>query len=213
MQKASEADHRLMMDQLHIASVRRGRDGTKKDSPYYANYDESKANPFPNLPDPLTLKNGKKVANAKDWWNKRRPEIVEDFDREIYGRVPKNVPKVQWAVTETTDEKLGDVPVIPKQLVGTVDNSASPRIEVKIQLTLVTPANAAAPVPVMHAVQRCRLRLRPWPWRTSGLLAAAVPRDRVGRAGAGQGLGLCHFEHGQRSAETARACARGSSAW
>ena len=28
------------------------------------------------------------------WWNKRRPEIVEDFDREIYGRVPKVMPKV-----------------------------------------------------------------------------------------------------------------------
>jgi len=126
MQKASDADHQQMMDQLHVASIRRGRDGTKKDSPYYANYDESKANPFPNLPDPLTLKNGKKVANAKEWWSKRRPEIVEDFDREIYGRVPKNVPKVQWAVTETVDEKVGDVPVIRKQLVGTVDNSASP---------------------------------------------------------------------------------------
>jgi hypothetical protein len=148
-QKAGEADHQQMMDQLHIESIRRGRDGNNKQSPYYANYDEAKANPFPSLPDPLTLKNGKKVTNAKDWWSKRRPEIVEDFDREVYGRVPKNMPKVNWAVTETVSEKVGDVPVIRKQLEGTVDNSAYPQIEVKIQVVLVTPENAAGPVPVM----------------------------------------------------------------
>ena len=54
-----------MMDLLGIASIRRGRDGNNKQSPYYANYDESKANPFPNLPDPLTLKNGQKVSTPE----------------------------------------------------------------------------------------------------------------------------------------------------
>ena len=27
------------------------------------------------------------------WWNQRRPEIVEDFEREVLGRVPPNVPE------------------------------------------------------------------------------------------------------------------------
>src|SRR5947207_1638694 len=36
------------------------------------NYDESKANPFPDLPDPLLLKNGQKVTDAQTWWDKRR---------------------------------------------------------------------------------------------------------------------------------------------
>src|SRR5580698_10202743 len=76
-----DEDHQRVMDLLHIAEIRRGRDGTNKQSPYFANYDESKANPFPDLPDPLTLKSGKKVTKASDWWSKRRPEIVEDFDR------------------------------------------------------------------------------------------------------------------------------------
>ena len=76
------------MDLLHITSIRRGKDGSNTNSPFYANYDESKANPFPNLPDPLVLKNGEKVTTAEMWWKQRRPEIVEDFDREIYGRVP-----------------------------------------------------------------------------------------------------------------------------
>ncbi len=34
-----------MMDQLHITTLRRGADGNNKQSPFYANYDESKANP------------------------------------------------------------------------------------------------------------------------------------------------------------------------
>ncbi|MBZ5624603.1 MAG: acetylxylan esterase [Acidobacteriia bacterium] len=142
-------DHQRLMDLLHITEVRRGRDGNNKESPYYANYDESKANPYPNLPDPLVLKNGKKVTKAADWWSKRRPEIVEDFDREVYGRVPKVTPKVTWEVTSTTNGTNGDVPIITKQLVGTVDNSSYPMIAVKIQLTLTTPANATGPVPVI----------------------------------------------------------------
>ena len=89
-----------------------------RNAPNAANYDESKANPYPNLPDPLTLKNGEKVTTAEAWWNKRRPEIVEDFDREVYGRVPKDMPKVTWEVTATTEEKVGDVPVVTKRLVG-----------------------------------------------------------------------------------------------
>ena len=137
-----------MLDLLHIDKLRRGADGNNKDSPYYANYDESKANPYP-YPDPLLLKNGKKVTSAKTWWNQRRPEIVEDFDREIYGRVPKNVPKVKWEVKNTTEGKNGDVDIVTKQLVGHVDNSSYPQVTVDIQTTLTVPKNAPGPVPVM----------------------------------------------------------------
>jgi hypothetical protein len=144
-----EEDRQHMMDLLHITTLRPGKNGTNKADPTFANYDESKANPYPNLPDPLTLKNGKKVTKASDWWSKRRPEIVEDFDREVYGRVPKVMPKVTWEVTSTTPGKNGDVDIITKQLVGTVDNSSYPDIEVKIALTLVTPAGAMGPVPVV----------------------------------------------------------------
>ena len=142
------ADHQKMMDLLHIDKLRRGADGNNKDSPFYANYDESKANPYP-YPDPLLLKNGKKVTSAKTWWNQRRPEIVEDFDREIYGRVPKNVPKVKWEVKNTTEGKNGDVDIVTKQLVGHVDNSSYPQVTVDIQTTLTLPKNAPGPVPVM----------------------------------------------------------------
>jgi hypothetical protein len=144
----AQQDHRRIMDLLHITSLRRGADGNPA-SPNAANYDESRANPYPDLPDPLVLKDGRKVTTAETWWDQRRPEIVEDFDREVYGRVPKETPKVNWELTGTTRETNGDVPVVTKKLVGHVDNSSYPPITVDIQLTLATPAGATGPVPVI----------------------------------------------------------------
>ena len=145
----AEQDHQRLMDLLHIKSIREGADGRNPKAPNAASYDESKANPYPKLPDALLLNNGKKLTSAKVWWTKRRPEIVEDFDREIYGRVPKDTPKVSWEVISTTKETNGEVPVVTKKLVGHVDNSSYPAITVDIQLTLSTPSNANGPVPVI----------------------------------------------------------------
>ena len=137
-----------MMQQLGIRTLRPGRNASES-APNAANYDEALANPFPNLPDALTLKNGRKVTTADLWWKERRAEIVEEFDREVLGRVPKAVPGVTWRVTATNRGTIGPHAVVGKQLVGRVDNSAHPAIEVDIQMTLVTPANANGPVPVM----------------------------------------------------------------
>ena len=146
IQKASEQDRQRMLDLLHITSLRPPVNARQLGS---ANYDESKANPYPDLPDPLVMKNGKRVTTAKMWWDQRRPEIVEDFDREIYGRVPKVTPKVKWEATNTTQETVSGVPVITKTLVGHVDNSSYPQITVNMQLSLSIPANAQGPVPVI----------------------------------------------------------------
>jgi hypothetical protein len=148
-QLTAQEDRQRLMDLLHIDSLRNGANGNNPQAANYANYDESKANPYPDLPDPLVLKSGKKVTTAKMWWEQRRPEIVEDFDREIYGRVPKVTPAVKWEVTKTTDETVGEVPVVTKQLLGHVDNSAYPQITVDIQASVTTPAKAAGPVPVI----------------------------------------------------------------
>lgn len=145
----AEQDHQNMMDQLHITTLRPGAEGFNAKAPNFQNTDESKATRYTNLPDPLVLKNGKKVTTAKQWWTKRRPEIIEDFDREVYGRVPKNTPKVTWEVLKTIPETNGGVQVITKVLVGHVDHSADPAITVDIHLSLSTPAHAAGPVPVM----------------------------------------------------------------
>ncbi len=149
VQLTTQQDHKRLMELLNIKELRPGANGRDPKAPNAANYDESKANPYPNLPDPLVLKNGRKVTTAEMWWKERRPEIVEDFDREIYGRVPRDTPKVKWEVTAMDKQTVGDVPVVTKRLVGHVDNSSYPLITVDIQLTLTTPADAKGRVPVI----------------------------------------------------------------
>lgn len=145
----AEQDHRNMMEQLGITRLRPGPSG-RPGATNSANYDPAKANPYPDLPDPLTFKNGKKVTTPEMWWKERRPEIVDDFEREVIGRVPKNVPKVTWTVTSNIVNGLvGEIPASGKALVGHVDNSECPAITVDIRMNVVTPADAKGPVPVL----------------------------------------------------------------
>jgi len=160
-QAATREDHQRMLKLLDIKELRPGASGSNPQAPNYANYDEAKVKPYPPLPDPLTLKNGKKVTSAKVWWNQRRAEIVEDFDREMYGRAPKVTPKVNWEITGTTNETRYDTPVVVKQLIGHVDNSSYPQIIVDIRLTLTTPANAKAAAPVVMELSFGQLPNRP----------------------------------------------------
>ncbi len=159
---ATAEDHRDMMRQLGITVLRPGPSG-RDGAPNAANYDETKANPFPEYPAVLTLKNGKQVTSAKMWTEKRRPEIVEEFDREVLGRVPKNGPKVAWTVTQTVETTVGKLPVVAKQLSGRLDNSAFPEVSVEIQMVVVTPAAATGPVPVMMMFGRAALPGAPLP--------------------------------------------------
>ncbi len=146
----AEQDHDNMMQQLGIKQLRPGPSGDPN-APNHANYDESNANPCPQLPDILTTKDGKKVTTADMWWKKRRPEIVEDLEREVYGRLPKNIPKVTWEVKTVDHEFIfpGFIPVIVKQLIGHVDNSDYPLINVDIKMMLVVPMNVKGPVPIL----------------------------------------------------------------
>ena len=167
-------DHRHMMEQLGIKTLRPGPSGNEA-APNHANYDEALANPFAKLPEVLTLKNGRKVTSADVWWKQRRPEIVEDFEREVIGRVPKNVPKVAWTVAATTETTIGKYPVLGRQLVGHVDNSAYHAINVDIQMIVVTPADVRARVPVMMMFGGRAL---------PGLPGFALPGARGGRGAA-----------------------------
>ena len=144
---ATRADHTRMMRLLDIDSLRPGPSGNPE-APNAANSDESRV-PAYTVPDPLVMEDGRAVTTESQWWEERRPEIVELFDREIYGRVPEDVPPVRWEVESITREQNGDHDVVVKKLVGRVDNSAHPDIDVAIDLTLSTPADATGPVPVM----------------------------------------------------------------
>ncbi len=146
---SAEQDQQRLLNLLHIDSLRPGVDGSHPNAPNAANYDESKANPYPDIPNPLVMNGGQRVTTADLWWNQRRPELVELFDREILGRTPAHTPAVKWEVTSTVHENIGDIPVVTKHLVGRVDNSAYPSITVNIELTVTTPASAAGQVPLI----------------------------------------------------------------
>jgi hypothetical protein len=153
----SQQDHDRQMRELKISGFPAGPD------PYQAaTYDEATATPYPMLPDPLVMNDGTKVTTPAQW-AKRKAELREFFDREVYGRVPRNTPPVKWEVVSTerglamggggfgggAPQPVSDTPVITKQLVGHVDNSSYPAITVNIGMTLVTPANATGPVPIV----------------------------------------------------------------
>jgi hypothetical protein len=78
----SEEAHQREMDALHITTpLRPGADGDPT-SPRAANFDEAKVPPYPPPPDPLVMNDGQKVTSAKMWWDQRRPQLVELFDRK-----------------------------------------------------------------------------------------------------------------------------------
>lgn len=206
-QAATREDHQRMVKLLNIKELRQGASGNAQ-APNAANYDEAKVLPHSPLPDPLTLKNGKKVTSAKMWWGQRRAEIVEDFDREMYGRAPKVTPKVIWEVVSSSNEEKYGQPVVVKQLVGHVDNSSYPQISVDIKLTLTTPANAKTSVPVVMELSFGQLPPRPaiappppnappagTPWQQLVLakgwgFATLVPTSIQADNGAGLNMGI-----------------------
>lgn len=145
--RENQTDHQLMMKLLNIKELRPGPSG-KPDGPNAANTDESKATPYTSLPDPLIFEDGTPVITV-DQWNKRKLEILESFDREIYGRVPAETPSIKWEVINEKDTVNGEYPINTKELIGNVDNSAYPEIEVRIQMTLSVPRQVTSPVPVI----------------------------------------------------------------
>jgi hypothetical protein len=146
--RATEADHQQMMQQLGITQLRKGPNGDAS-APDHANYDESVANPYPDYPDPLRINDGSRVTTPTQWNNKRRPQIVEDFEREVLGRVPANTPNVSFTVKASENERVGAVSVVATLLTGHLDNSSYPSINVDFPVMLIKPVNHAGPVPVL----------------------------------------------------------------
>lgn len=152
VQLTAPQDRQRIMDLLGITSIPSGAqsaivvDGQRQDNP--AIYDERQANPFPALPDPLRLNSGKRVKSRGAWWKTRRAEILEDFEREVYGRTPAGTPNVSWEVVKTEDNGT----TVTRDLIGHVDNSSYPAVSVDIQVLLVTPAHASGGVPVIMQI-------------------------------------------------------------
>ena len=148
VQFSTQQDHRNMMQQLGITRLRPGPSGNPT-ADNAANYDEALANPFPQWPEILKLNNGEAVTTPEAWRAKRRPELIEHFEREVYGRIPQNVPAVTWTVKETRDGSAGEIPVVEQHIVGKVDNAACPQINVEISMSLTLPKDSSGAVPVL----------------------------------------------------------------
>lgn len=116
----------------------------------WTNYDEANANSY-TLPDPLKLKNGKSVKDANTWWKQRRPEILNDYLTEIYGKTPANTPNVTFAATGTDSTVLSGK-AIRKSIQGNIDNSRYSTTTPSIPVTYYRPVKAAGTVPLMVIV-------------------------------------------------------------
>jgi len=137
------SDRQAMLQQLAISSLR------PPVSQKAANYDEFRANLYPALPDPLRLNNGRPVRTARDWWQRRRPELLALFSQEVLGQVPAGAPKVHWKILSQSRETAAGIPITIKHLAGEIDNVSFPALQVSIDLLVVTPAEARRPVPLV----------------------------------------------------------------
>ncbi len=111
------------------------------------NYDESKVGTY-TLPDPLKLNNGKPVRDARTWTEKRRPEIVEMFETQQYGRAPGRPQDESFDLVDKGTPAL-DGKAVRKQV--TINLSKDPTAP-KIHLLVYLPAAAKKPVPMLLSI-------------------------------------------------------------
>jgi hypothetical protein len=141
-------DAREMMARLGIVKLRPGKNGSKQEG---LGFDLATANPWrATMPALLKMKDGTMVTSPAQW-PARRKEILEDFAREIYGRVPDPVPTVTWEITSTETAETAGVPTITRQLTGRVDNRRYPALNVAIKASLTIPVHRAGPLPLLVA--------------------------------------------------------------
>jgi hypothetical protein len=105
--------------------------------------DESQV-PSYTLPDPLIAEDGQAIANAPLWWEKRRPEILELFQREVYGRSPGRPESMVFQVTSVDNQALKATAIRKEVSVLFSGEPDGPKMDVLIY----QPAAAEGPVPV-----------------------------------------------------------------
>lgn len=103
------------------------------------NYDESKVGNY-TLPDPLVCNDGSRVTTPEMWFDKRRPEILEAYRSEIFGRTPESGTNTTFNVWEVSSNALGGTAVrkqVEINFSGTADGPFA-------HLLLYTPAGRTA---------------------------------------------------------------------
>lgn len=105
---------------------------------------EEKEVPPYMLPDLLVTTGGKKVTTVEEWMTLRRPEILELFSTQVYGRVPRGKVKTEYIPSQVDPAALSGKAVRKEVLI----RSTSGSLENSMTLLLYLPANAQEPVPV-----------------------------------------------------------------
>ncbi|MCE9533669.1 MAG: acetylxylan esterase [Planctomycetes bacterium] len=100
----------------------------------------------PELPDPLVMFNGTKVASKEDWVNKRRPELKSLFQTYMYGRLP-DTKKVTASLNHEDSKAFGGKGTV-REFVLSFDEP----VKAKINLLLVVPNERKGPVPVFVGI-------------------------------------------------------------
>ncbi|MBO0324079.1 hypothetical protein J0X14_17350 [Muricauda sp. CAU 1633] len=109
----------------------------------YINYDEDSIKPY-TLPDPLVLESGKKVESGEEWFKKRRPEILELFKSEQFGKFPEE-RKLSFKIYESQALALdGKATRTQLTLFFTQDTT-----KLKADLLIYVPVSAKKPSPLL----------------------------------------------------------------
>ena len=111
------------------------------------NYDEAKV-PKYELPDPLITAAGEKVKSARDWTEKRRPEVLRLFETHVYGRSPGRPKEMHFQVTSVVSGALDGLATRKEVTVHFTKRSHGPSMDLLIYL----PAAAKGPVPTFVAL-------------------------------------------------------------
>ncbi len=107
------------------------------------NYYEAKV-PSYILPQLLVTSAGKKVGDMNIWNESRRPEILELFRKNVFGRVPETSFEKSFKVISTDKKALNGAATL--KLIDI--NISSDEKALVIHLTLFTPNKAGKPAPV-----------------------------------------------------------------
>jgi hypothetical protein len=108
------------------------------------NYDEALVGSY-TLPDPLTFPDGRKVADARAWYDKRRGEILQLFQNNMHGHSPARPPGMRFDVFEKGTPSF-DGKAIRKQItIFFTGEKTGP----KADLLVYTPAAAKKPAPLL----------------------------------------------------------------
>ncbi|HEY0455009.1 MAG TPA: acetylxylan esterase, partial [Verrucomicrobiae bacterium] len=112
--------------------------------------DASELKAQPDFPEALVMQNGKPVKTQKDWFQKRRPELLQLFQHYMYGTMPPAPKKIKGTV-ERVDRNFFDGKATKKEITIVYGPTNLPPIHV----LLVVPNKRKGPVPAFVGLNFC----------------------------------------------------------